>query len=75
MTTVGKLLRDLKECPDDWVIYFSEKKKANFVLLQIDITYNSIWSYGKAQDSYNMDDEHVRIHMEAKAPDEKSGDW
>ena len=66
MLTVGELRKKLKECPDNWVIQFSEKK-AKHLLLKLDITYNSMWAHGKQnpQDRYKPVSEYLQIHMEA----------
>jgi len=71
MLTVGKLLQELKECPDDWNICFTEIQKTNFLLAQIDITLNSIWEHRKKDPYavYKPMGEHMRIHMEAKPND------
>ena len=67
MVTVGELRKKLKKYQDDWVIQFTEKQKANYLLLKIDITYNNLWKHGRQnpQDCYKPLDEHLQIHMEA----------
>jgi len=71
MLTVGELRENLKKCQDDWVIQFTEKQKANYLLLKIDITFNNMWAHGKhnPQDRYKPIDEYLQIHMEAMPDD------